>query len=158
MNLQTFRSAVGVLAKEGAYKPQTKETADHSLPYCLAVGLVEGDIGPEQFAHEQWKDPKIIDLMSKIKVTEDSELSKLYPPARPADLQIRTKNGNVYRNRVDYPKGDPHNPMSDEEVKTKFRRLAEPLMKEERVKAIIDCVDKIENVADTGQLMALLVV
>ena len=85
-------------------------------------------------------------------------MSKLYPPARPADLEIRTKSGNVYRRRVDYPKGDPHNPMSDEEVKAKFRKLARPLMAEDRVKAIIDCVDGIENVADTGQLMQLLVV
>ena len=158
MHLQTFSTAIGVLARDGAYKPQTRETADHSLPYCLAVGLIEGDIGAEQFAHEQWKDPKVLDLMSRIKVTEDPELSKLYPPARPASLEIRTRDGNVYERRVDYPRGDPHNPMSDEEVKAKFRKLARPLMKEDRIKAIIDCVDRIENVADTGQLMKLLVV
>jgi 2-methylcitrate dehydratase len=158
MHLQTFNAAIGVLARDGAYKPQTRETADHSLPYCLAVGLIEGDIGAEQFAHEQWKDPKVIDLMSRIKITEDPEMSKLYPPARPANLEIRTRDGNLYRRRVDYPKGDPHNPMSNEEVKAKFRKLAQPLMKENRVKAIIDCVDGIENVADTGQLMKLLVV
>ena len=157
MHLQTFNTAIAVLAKDGAYRPQTKETADHSLPYCLAIGLIEGDIGAEQFAHEQWKDPKVIDLTSRIKITEDLALSKLYPPARPANLEIRTTDGNVYRRRVDYPKGDPHNPMSDEEVKAKFRKLARPLMREDRVKAIIECVDGIENVADTGQLMKLLV-
>ncbi len=158
MHLQTFSTAIAVLARAGAYTPQTRETADHSLPYCLAVGLIEGDIGAEQFAHEQWKDPNVIDLMSRIKITEDPEMSKLYPPARPANLEIRTRDGNVYRRRVEYPKGDPHNPMSDEEVKAKFRRLTRPLMKEDRVKAIIDCVDNIEKVTDTGQLMKLLVV
>ena len=158
MSLQTFRTAIGVLARDGAYKPQTRETADHSLPYVLAIALAEGALGPEQFAREQWKDPKIIDLMSRIRITEDAEMSKSYPPARPADLQIRTKDGKVYQRRVDYPKGDPRNPMSDEEVKTKFRKLARPLMSEARVKAVIDCVDRIDRVADTGELMKLLAV
>jgi 2-methylcitrate dehydratase len=120
--------------------------------------LAESDLGPEQFAREQWKDPKIIDLMSRIKISEDPAMTKLYPPARPADLQIRTRDGKIYQKRVDYPKGDPHNPMSDGEVKTKFRKLARPLMSEARVQSIIDCVDNVEHLTDTGQLMALLVV
>jgi len=158
MTLQTFRTAIGVLARPGAYSPQTRETADHSLPYCLALALAEGDLGPGQFAREQWKDPKIIDLMSRIKISEDPAMTKLYPPARPADLQIRTRDGNVYQKRVDYPKGDPHNPMSDEEVNAKFRKLALPLMSEARVKSIIDCVANVEHLSDTGQIMKLLVV
>jgi 2-methylcitrate dehydratase len=158
MNLQTFRTAIGVLARPGAYKPQTRETADHSLPYCLALALVEGDLGPEQFAREQWKDPKIIELMSRITIAEDPAMTKLYPPARPADLQIRTRDGKVYQKRVDYPKGDPHNRMSDEEVQAKFRKLARPLMSESRVDAIIECVNNVDQLRDTGELMALLVV
>jgi 2-methylcitrate dehydratase len=158
MTLQTFRTAIGVLARPGAYTPQTRETADHSLPYCLALALAEGDLGPEQFAREQWKDPKIIDLMSRIKISEDPAMTKRYPPARPADLQVRTRDGKIYQKRVDYPKGDPHNPMSDEEVEAKFRKLARPLMSEARVKSIIDCVDNVEHLTDTGQLMELLVV
>jgi 2-methylcitrate dehydratase len=158
MNLATFRTAIGVLARPGAYKPQTRETADHSLPYCLAVGLYEGDLYPPQFAREQWNDPKIIDLMSRITITEDPAMTKLYPPARPAELEIRMKDGTSFRKRVDYPKGDPHNPMSDDEVKAKFRKLVRPLMSETQVKAIIDSVDNVERLVDTGQLMSLLVV
>ena len=157
MSLQTFSTAIGVLARKGAYTPQTKETADHSLPYCLAVALVEGKLGAEQFAREQWKDPRIIDLMSRIRITEDPVMSKMYPPARPADLEIRTRDGNVYRRRVDYPKGDPHNPMSDDEVKGKFRSVAKPVLSDARMKAVIDCIDNIDQVADTGELMKLLV-
>jgi 2-methylcitrate dehydratase len=158
MNLLTFRTAIGVLARPGAYTPQTRETADHSLPYCLAVGLYEGDLYPPQFAREQWKDPKIIDLMSRIKISEDPAMTKLYPPARPASLEIRLKDGTSHSRRVDYPKGDPHNPMSDDEVKAKFRKLVRPLMSETRVNAIIDCVDNVDDLVDTGQLMSLLVV
>ncbi len=158
MSLRTFRTAIRVLARDGAYKPQTKETADHSLPYCLAIALAEGALGSEQFAREQWKDPAIVSLMSRITIAEDPEMSKQYPPARPAALQIRTTDGRTFEHRVDYPKGDPRNPMSDDEVRAKFRTLAGPLMSGARMQAVIDCVDRIDRVADTGELMKLLVV
>ena len=121
--MRTFGTAIEVLAKPGAYRPQTRETADHSLPYCLAVGLVEGALGPEQFAHRQWENPTIIALMSRITIVEDDALTRLYPPARPADVTIRTVDGTVYRSRVDYPKGDSRNPMTGQQVETKFRTL-----------------------------------
>ena len=69
-----------MLARPGAYTPQTRETADHSLPYCLALALAEGDLGPEQFAREQWKDPKIIDLIEKeveMRTTDLSQYEKI---------------------------------------------------------------------------------
>ena len=155
MHLKTYGNAL-LIAREEYFKPENRETADHSIPYCLAIGLIEGDVGPDQFAHEQWKDPKVLELMSKIKVSLDPELDKLYPSSRPADLEIRTKKGQVYRNRVDYPRGAPHNPMSDEEVRAKFRKLAKPLMSEKQVEKIIGTVDSIEQVDDVCQLMALL--
>jgi len=120
--------------------------------------LLEGDLGPEQFQREQWKDPKVIDLMSRIKITADPELDRLYPPARPADLEILTKKGERLRARVDYPKGDPHNPMTDAEVEAKFRRLARRLMGEGQIRRIIETVKNIEKVDDIGELMDLLVV
>jgi len=149
---------VTVLVGPSAYKPQSRETADHSLPYCLAIALIEGDLGPEQFQREQWKDPQVLDLMSRVKVTVDPDLEKLYPPARPADLEIRTKKGERVRTRVDYPKGDSHNPMTDEEVQAKFRKLAAPLMEESQIRRIIDAVDNLEGVDDVGKLIELLVV
>lgn len=158
IHLRTHQLANFILAQPESYKPQTRETADHSLPYCLAVGLLEGDLGPEQFQREQWKDPKVIDLMSRIKITADPELDRLYPPARPADLEILTKKGERLRARVDYPKGDPHNPMTDAEVEAKFRRLARRLMGEGQIRRIIETVKNIEKVDDIGELMDLLVV
>ncbi len=158
IHLKTFERAVRDLADKESFKPETREKADHSMPYCLAVGLIEGDVGPEQFAHEQWKDPKVLELISRIKVSVDPELDKIFPKARPADIEIRTKDGKTYRKRVDYPKGDPNNPMSDEEVQAKFRRLARPLMREEQIQGIIDTVNSLEKVDDISDLMQLLAV
>jgi 2-methylcitrate dehydratase len=157
MHLRMFEFAMQLAAPD-RYKPDTREQADHSLPYCLAVGLLEGDLGPEQFKHDQWKDPKVLDLMSRIKVTMDPELEKVYPNGRPADLEVTTKDGKTYRKRVDFPKGDEKNPMTDEEVQAKFKKLAGPLMSEWRMQRIIDTVNNIEDVDDIHKLMELLVV
>jgi len=158
MHVRTHERAVNALTKPSSYKVETRETADHSLPYCLAIGLIEGDVGPDQFLREQWKDPKVFDLMSRVRCTADPDLEKLYPPARPADLEIRTKNGESFRARVDQPKGDPHNPMTEEELQAKFRKLASRLMGEGQIRRIIDAVNNLEAVDDIGGLMELLAV
>jgi 2-methylcitrate dehydratase len=158
MHLRTYEFAVTALAQLRAYKPETRETADHSLPYCLAIGLIEKEVGLDQFRRDQWKDPEILKLMSKIKVTADPELEKLFPKARPADLEIITTKGEKLRARVDYPKGDPRNPMTDQEVQAKFRKLTEPLMAKEQINRIIEAVNNVENINDTNELMELLVV
>jgi 2-methylcitrate dehydratase len=157
MHLQTYEFAM-VVAQPPSYKPESRETADHSLPYCLAIGLIEGDVGPDQFQKEQWKDPKVLELMSKIKISVDTELDKLYPPARPACLEIRSKKGPSFRARVDYPKGDPQNPMTDEEVQAKFRKLANRLMGKCQIDRIIEVVNRIEKIDDIGEITKLLVV
>jgi 2-methylcitrate dehydratase len=151
-------SYVSILIQPSSYKPETRESADHSLPYCLAVGLIEGELGPDQFKREQWKDPKVLDLMSRIKIEIDKELSTLYPPARPVILEIRIKNGESYKTRVDYPRGDPHNPMTDQETEAKFKKLAGNLIQESQMREIIDLVNHIEEVSNVSELMEHLVV
>jgi 2-methylcitrate dehydratase len=158
MHLWIFKPAIDILADKQAYKPETREKADHSLPYCLAIGLLEGNVGPAQFSHEQFKDPKILDLMSRIKVSEDSKMNEIYPKARPAELEIRTKNGEIYSKRINHPKGDPNNPMTEEEVQFKFRNLLTSLLRENQIQNIIQIVNSIEHLKDVGELMQLLII
>ena len=157
MHLKVYEFAMQ-LADEEAYHPQSRERADHSLPYCMAVALLERGLGPEQFAHEQWKDPKVKELMSRIKVTLDPELDKIYPKSRPVDLNITTKEGETFHERVEYPKGDPNNPMTEAEVTAKFMRLARRLMSEKQAQGIVDTVWAFEDLDDVGMLMKQLVV
>jgi 2-methylcitrate dehydratase len=150
-------SFVMKLSGPDAYDVHTRESADHSMPYCLAVGMIEGDLSPAQYERKQWNDPKVKALMQKVKVTFDPELEKLYPAMRPADLEIRTKAGKTYRGRNDHPKGDWRNPMTDEELQRKFRRLANPVVGEGRADEIIKTVMDLENAQDITRLMSLLV-
>jgi 2-methylcitrate dehydratase len=157
INLRTYAFATHA-SEPQAYKPETRETADHSLPYCLAIALLEGELGPDQFQGEKWKDPKVLDLMAKVKVTADPEMTKVYPSKLQAEFEIINRKGESFKSRVDYPKGDPRNPMTDTEIEAKFRMLASRLIGEKQIAQIIDTVNHIENVKDIGELMKLLVV
>ena len=139
------------------YVPETRETADHSIPFLLAVALTDGDVGPEQFAKERWKDPKVRALIEKVKLASDPELDKLFPVRRPAIVEIRTKQGATYTKRVDCPRGTPENPMTDEEIEAKFRGMAVPLMREKQMQSIFEACYGLEQMTDIGLLMPLLV-
>jgi 2-methylcitrate dehydratase len=150
-------SFVMKLAGPDAYDVHTRESADHSMPYCLAVGMIEGDLGPAQYDKKQWNDPRVKALMQRVKVTFDPELEKLYPAMRPVDIEVRTKAGKTFREKNNFPKGDFRNPLSDEEVQKKFLRLAQPVVGEARARQIIDTVMGLEGASDLRQLMSLLV-
>jgi 2-methylcitrate dehydratase len=157
INLQTYEFATHAAQPE-SYKPETRESADHSMPYCIAIALMEGELSPDQFRGEKWKDPKVLDLMAKLKVTEDPEMTKVYPSMVPGELEIYTKKGERFKARVDYPKGDPHNPMTDTDVEAKFKMLASRMMEEDQISQIIDMVKNIEKMNDISGLMKLLAV
>jgi 2-methylcitrate dehydratase len=156
IHLRAF-SFVLKLSGPDEYDVRTRESADHSMPYCLAVGMIEGDLGPAQYERKQWTDPKVKALMKRVKVTFDPELEKLYPAMRPADVEVRTKSGKSYRARNDYPKGDWRNPMTDQELQRKFRRLADPVIGEKRANEVIETVMDLEHAPDIRGLMSLLV-
>ena len=157
MHLRMFEFAMQLAAPD-RYKPDTREQADHSLPYCLAVGLLEGDLGPEQFKHDQWKQapPGGGNYLLIVFTLED--LGDRSLEVGPQQIEVTTKDGKTYRKRVDFPKGDEKNPMTDEEVQAKFKKLAGPLMSEWRMQRIIDTVNNIEDVDDIHKLLELVVV
>ncbi len=155
MNIHTFSRALGRLVQPA---PETRESADHSLSYVLAIALKEGAVGPEQFAHEQFKDPEVRALIGKMNFSVDPEFDKVFPRKRAALIEIKTKHGESYSCQVDYPRGAPENPMTDEEIEAKFRAMASKLMGEKQIRQISDMCYNLEKVKDIGQLMKLLAV
>ncbi len=93
MDVRTFGQVLGRWIKS---VPEARETADHSLGYLLAIALKEGAVGPEQFAHEQWKDPGVRALIGKINFSVDPEFDKVFPRKRAALIEIKTKRGESY--------------------------------------------------------------
>jgi 2-methylcitrate dehydratase len=113
------------------WDPQTRETADHSLPYLLAVTLADGDISLASFAPDRVRDPKLRPLMQTISVTLDPASKLLPPPRQPVHYKITLSDGAVIDETCEYPVGHPLNPAgppSREAVYAKFRKLTEPTL------------------------------
>ena len=94
-----------------------------SIPFSVAVSLVTGEAGLNAFTKETIINPSILSLAKKVQVLVDDELTKQSPAKRASIVTISTKSG-MFTKQVDYPKGEPENPLSQQELEDKFRELA----------------------------------
>ncbi|HLD59748.1 MAG TPA: hypothetical protein VI912_02045, partial [Candidatus Bilamarchaeaceae archaeon] len=140
------------------WNPKTRETADHSLPYCIAVALVDGEVGLDQFSEGRIKDPMLHKLMGKIKISRDVDLNRQYPEAMPNLIEIITKNGRKFSKMITHPKGHPKNPMTDKEVETKFKIMADGILPQEQIEIILDKLWHLEDIKDIREIMSTLVI
>ncbi len=138
------------------WHPQTRETADHSFPYCVAVALLDGKVTIRSFEAIRLADSTLHELIQKVRVVPQPEFVGRYPQAMPTRLTVRTKGGKDFVKQVDYPLGHPKNPMSDHEIEDKFRLLAAGKLDRVRIKKAIDAVWRLDQLQDIGALMKLL--
>src|SRR5690606_18975131 len=120
IKVEVIARAADILGDPAKYRPTSKETADHSLPYSLAVGLVDGMVTPLQFKQERIDDPALHPVMDKIKVVANEEFESLFPKFQPSRVTISLKDGTSHSHRGDVPKGDPRDPMTEDEIAVKF--------------------------------------
>ncbi|MEE8121116.1 MAG: hypothetical protein V3T55_06275, partial [Anaerolineales bacterium] len=139
------------------YKPDTKETADHSLPYVIAAAVVDGNVLPESFEEHKLRDPDIRATLQKIKVIADPEIDALFPNVKRASVTITLQDGSKHSAQTDYAKGSPEDPMSDNDLFAKFRANAHKTMSEERITDIIEQTMSFESVSTLEPYMNLLV-
>lgn len=99
-------------------------SAKMSIPYATAVGLMFGKAGLQEFTEEMVAEPDILKLTKKIKVKADDALSAVFPGVQAAVVTIKTKDGE-YTDRVDFPKGEPENPLTDKEFRNRYDGLME---------------------------------
>jgi 2-methylcitrate dehydratase len=127
------------------WKPTTRETADHSMPYVVAAVLIDGAYTDAIFAPERLRDERTLALMKKITISEDAEFNKRYPASLPCRMTITLKNGEQKTAELSNPIGHHDRPMSDAQIIEKFRGLAGRKLKPERLQNILDRVWNIEN-------------
>jgi 2-methylcitrate dehydratase len=123
IKVEVIARAADILGDPHKYRPDSKETADHSLPYCMAVGLVDGMVTPLQFREERVLDKSLIPIVDKVKVVANEEFEALFPKFQPSRVTITTNDGKSHSTRVDVPKGDPRDPMTEDEIAVKFTAL-----------------------------------
>ena len=158
VTVHTIHRAVDILADPSKYHPTSKETADHSMPYCVGAAIMDRMVTPLQFKAERIADPKLIDLIQKIKVVADDKLEAEFPKLQPSVVDIRLKSGEALSKRVDYAKGDPRETMTDDDLMDKFYGLTADFLSDERRKEIRDMVYDLEKVESISELMKILVV
>jgi 2-methylcitrate dehydratase len=107
------------------WQPTTRETADHSMPYVVAAVLIDGAYTDAIFEPERFGDPRTLELMKKITITEDAEFNRRYPASLPCRMTVTLKSGEQNTAELSNPIGHHDRPMSDAQVVEKFKGLAE---------------------------------
>lgn len=103
---------------------QGESSAKMSIPYSVAVALKYGHANREVFSGNYLYDPDIETIMKKINIQVDPMLSSWVPQRRAAKIQIMLKNGKIFNELIEYPKGEPENPLSEAELERKFMSLS----------------------------------
>ncbi len=156
IEVHSLARAADILADPSKYDPRTKETADHSLPYVIAAALVDRQVTALQFTPERIMDPRVREQLGKVEVTADPEIEKVFPKLQRARVIIHTTDGRRLTRQLDYPKGDPRNPLSDAEIEEKFEALAEPALSKAARARVRDAVWGLEKLGSAASLMQLL--
>lgn len=131
--------------------PKNSNSCRFSIQYCSAMMAVYGQLGIDNFTSKFIEDPKVREVMSEIEVYHDDAMDKIHdanPSKMAAKVIIRLKDGQEFSELVEYPKGDPANPMSWEECKSKFQSLASAIVGKANTECLADLVENLELVKD----------
>lgn len=156
IQVEVIARAADILGDPAKYRPTSKETADHSLPYSLAVGLVDGMVTPLQFKQSRIEDPALVPVMDKIKVVPNAEFEALFPKYQPSRVTITLKDGRSFSKRVDVPKGDPRDPMTEEEIAVKFNALGGEVVGLDKCRRAREVIMHIEKASSMDPLFEVL--
>jgi 2-methylcitrate dehydratase PrpD len=150
-----FAAAVSIIGSEPEkLRPTSRETADHSMFYCCAAALVDGDVTLATFDEHRLNDPKLLDLIDRTKIVEDPKLNEGYPEGIPNDVTITCTDGTKLNKRVDFPRGHARNPMTDEEVVAKFHRMAQGVVTDKTAATILDLAWNLDELSDLTPLFS----
>ncbi|MFA7629352.1 MAG: MmgE/PrpD family protein [Candidatus Neomarinimicrobiota bacterium] len=123
VTVTTIARACDILFDPHKYRPDSRETADHSLPYCIACALVDRKVTTRSFDEEKIRDPRIREVIDKIHGEASEAFEKMFPAKQPSRARIRLKDGKEYSVYMEYPKGDPREPMTEADLDAKVSAL-----------------------------------
>lgn len=141
--------------------PQTGLQGKTSISYCVARAMLDRRIGLAQFTDAKVQDDAARKLMEKVRVEVPPELSpeavrgRITAIAAPATVTITLSDGGVFSRRVEYYRGDPNRPLSDADIAEKFRDCAANVLDAERSEKVLVMMNRLEDLADTTDLVKL---
>ena len=158
IRIETVSAAVRLMAGDPEkWTPATRETADHSMPYTVAVALIHGTVEDHHFDEVYLRDPRILALAQRIEVEVSEEANRRMPEAMLCRFTLVTHAGASHTAVVEYHRGHWKNPMSDAEVEGKFRALACRVLRPEQADRLLAALWQTETMSDAGEIVRLTV-
>src|SRR5207237_7200602 len=155
VQIRSLARAADILSDPSKYDPRSKETADHSLPYVIAAALVDRQVTPAQFTMEKIMDPAIRAQLKKIEVVADPEIEKVFPALQRVIVNITTQDGRTLARQLDYPKGDPRNPLTDTEIEEQLAAQTERVLSKNAQQQLKDAIWNLEKIPSVSTLMGM---
>ncbi len=156
VTVTTIARAVDILFDEEKYNPSSRETADHSLPYCIAAAIVDRKITTDQFTDRRIQDPAIKAVLRKIKGEASEAFERAFPAKQPSKVRVKLNDGREFAAQLDYPKGDPREPMTEADLDNKFASLCSAVLSSERQQEIKRAIWDLESFDQVTGFMKLL--
>ena len=123
-----------------------------SVPYCVAIACVDGAVTQRQFQPDRWQDKHVRRLLDATEIIAEPELTRLYPEKFPARVTVTLRGGEQLQAELMFPKGDPQNPLSNDELAEKFRENARDVLPEQAAERFIDLALRLPEVTDLADL------
>lgn len=159
IRIQAYKGACSTPATEPQkWSPETRETADHSIPYMVSVAFQDGVVGPASFTSQKIHDPGVRELISKITIEENEEFTGKYPDEYNISMEVSDSSGQTHKSHTSYPKGHGNNPLSDQELESKFRNLSGEVWSDGQSSAALEMLWSLEDLTGLDELLDSLVV
>ncbi|HUP95252.1 MAG TPA: MmgE/PrpD family protein [Burkholderiales bacterium] len=156
IRIETVTTAIRLMAGDiDKWEPKTRESADHSMPYTVAIAFLFGEVEQRHFGEHYLRDPKVLALTQRVKAKGTEEADRRMPDAMFCKMDVVTVAGETHTAVVEYHKGHWKNPMSDAEVEGKFCRLAREALEEERAERLLATLRRLESLDDAGDIVRL---
>ena len=139
------------------YSPETVLAARLSIPFCLGLAVCEGNVSLSQFTDVKLRDSKVKGIMDKVKIEGDPELNVKYPDTIAAFVDVKTKEGKIFKESVIYPRGNPKDKMDKDEVMEKFKDLALSTLDESKVNSAFEKLIDLDKIGDITEVIPLLI-
>ncbi|HTW65955.1 MAG TPA: MmgE/PrpD family protein [Bryobacteraceae bacterium] len=142
IEVAVLQAGWGIVAdpREKKFNPESVVDAQFSMPFGAAVAVMDGAAGLDQFTIEKIRSPKVREFMKKVTLNKDPRIEETFPREWPAVVTIEVAGGQRYEKFVRFPKGDPENPLTWDEMKSKFRTLATSVISSEHCDDVIEAI------------------
>jgi 2-methylcitrate dehydratase PrpD len=140
-------------AEMANYRPSTRWEAQYSIPFVIGAAVAEGEVGPKQIADERLNNEAILIQADKVALVASPEVDALSPGIDASTVEIETKNGSKFKTFRRYPRGEPQNPLTEQDLSKKFTTLVAGALPVETIQELNKCLTRLEDLHTINHLL-----